>query len=218
MTRSRSALIALFVSAAAVAFSGSARADFVFNTDNSWQTSATSLNIDVQNTNQTSYSGTVGANVIGITTTTGTNTGSGNAIITPTGNGQNQTIFSSVTFKPADANLFTSFSTHGSLPIDGSVTITLVDNGGQTFTFTGVSHNALFGPFDAEALAGTNEFIKSVTVSTTTTGGFVNLKIIDFGFTTAVPEASTWAMMILGFMGVGFMAYRRKNQSHFRLA
>jgi len=24
-------------------------------------------------------------------------------------------------------------------------------------------------------------------------------------------------MMILGFMGVGFMAYRRKSQGHFRL-
>jgi hypothetical protein len=28
----------------------------------------------------------------------------------------------------------------------------------------------------------------------------------------AVPEASTWAMMILGFFGLGFVAYRRKNQ------
>ena len=28
----------------------------------------------------------------------------------------------------------------------------------------------------------------------------------------AVPEPSTWAMMILGFFGVGFMAYRRRNQ------
>jgi hypothetical protein len=27
----------------------------------------------------------------------------------------------------------------------------------------------------------------------------------------AVPEPSTWAMMILGFFGVGFMAYRRKQ-------
>jgi len=35
---------------------------------------------------------------------------------------------------------------------------------------------------------------------------------------SAVPEPSTWAMMILGFMGVGFMAYRRKNTSAFRLA
>jgi PEP-CTERM motif len=27
----------------------------------------------------------------------------------------------------------------------------------------------------------------------------------------AVPEPSTWAMMILGFLGVGFLAYRRKQ-------
>jgi hypothetical protein len=32
------------------------------------------------------------------------------------------------------------------------------------------------------------------------------------GVTAAVPEPSTWAMMILGFCGVGFMAYRRKNK------
>ncbi len=31
-------------------------------------------------------------------------------------------------------------------------------------------------------------------------------------FTAAVPEPSTWAMMILGFAGVGFLAYRRRNQ------
>jgi hypothetical protein len=35
----------------------------------------------------------------------------------------------------------------------------------------------------------------------------------------AVPEFSTWAMMILGFAGVGFMAYRRKqNGPAFRIA
>jgi hypothetical protein len=36
------------------------------------------------------------------------------------------------------------------------------------------------------------------------------------GFLTvnaAVPEPSTWAMMILGFLGLGFMAYRRKNSA-----
>jgi hypothetical protein len=36
--------------------------------------------------------------------------------------------------------------------------------------------------------------------------------------TGAVPEPSTWAMMILGFAGVGFMAYRRKNSATFRFA
>jgi hypothetical protein len=35
---------------------------------------------------------------------------------------------------------------------------------------------------------------------------------------SAVPEPSTWAMMILGFVGIGFMAYRRKGQPSFRLA
>jgi len=36
---------------------------------------------------------------------------------------------------------------------------------------------------------------------------------------TAVPEPSTWAMIILGFAGIGFMAYRRKDkQAGFRFA
>jgi hypothetical protein len=35
---------------------------------------------------------------------------------------------------------------------------------------------------------------------------------------SAVPEPSTWAMMILGFIGVGFVAYRRKAQTALRIA
>ena len=31
-------------------------------------------------------------------------------------------------------------------------------------------------------------------------------------FASTVPEPSTWAMMILGFAGIGFMAYRRKSK------
>ncbi|WP_084030612.1 PEPxxWA-CTERM sorting domain-containing protein [Bradyrhizobium paxllaeri] len=34
----------------------------------------------------------------------------------------------------------------------------------------------------------------------------------------AVPEPSTWAMMILGFFGVGFLAYRRKSDAALRIA
>jgi hypothetical protein len=30
--------------------------------------------------------------------------------------------------------------------------------------------------------------------------------------TSAVPEPSTWAMMLLGFAGLGFMAYRRNSK------
>jgi uncharacterized protein (TIGR03118 family) len=38
-----------------------------------------------------------------------------------------------------------------------------------------------------------------------------------FGSISAVPEPSTWAMMILGFAGIGFMASRRKSQGALRL-
>ena len=35
--------------------------------------------------------------------------------------------------------------------------------------------------------------------------------VIDFR-SSAVPEPSTWAMMLLGFCGLGFFAYRRKDR------
>jgi Carbohydrate binding domain len=35
---------------------------------------------------------------------------------------------------------------------------------------------------------------------------------------SAVPETSTWAMMILGFCGLGLMAYRRKHEGSLRIA
>jgi PEP-CTERM motif len=41
-------------------------------------------------------------------------------------------------------------------------------------------------------------------------GGSVDF-ILDNVAVTAVPEPSSWAMMILGFLGVGFMAYRREK-------
>jgi hypothetical protein len=46
---------------------------------------------------------------------------------------------------------------------------------------------------------------------------FEQVRVDLAGVAGAVPEPSTWAMMILGFMGVGFMAYRRRSQGHFRI-
>jgi hypothetical protein len=34
---------------------------------------------------------------------------------------------------------------------------------------------------------------------------------------SAVPEPATWAMIIIGFAGIGFLSYRRKNSPRFRL-
>lgn len=39
----------------------------------------------------------------------------------------------------------------------------------------------------------------------------------SFFYVAAVPEPSTWAMIILGFAGIGFTAYRRKSRLSFRM-
>ncbi|HKO69826.1 MAG TPA: PEPxxWA-CTERM sorting domain-containing protein [Bradyrhizobium sp.] len=59
--------------------------------------------------------------------------------------------------------------------------------------------------------------------STTDTISGVSISFGTEGFSVpanvrAVPEPATWAMMILGFIGVGFVAYRRKNTAAFRFA
>lgn len=50
-------------------------------------------------------------------------------------------------------------------------------------------------------------------MSTSNTGeAFFSTTITSGSEISAVPEPSTWAMMLLGFAGVGFMAYRRKSK------
>jgi hypothetical protein len=58
-------------------------------------------------------------------------------------------------------------------------------------------------------------FINLVTLApgqSETTNGFIGDSV------PPVPEPSTWAMMILGFAGVGFMAYRRRTNATVRTA
>jgi hypothetical protein len=49
--------------------------------------------------------------------------------------------------------------------------------------------------------------------------GDIGILTVSAAAVAAVPEPSTWAMLLLGFAGVGFMAYRRKqNGPQLRLA
>ena len=53
------------------------------------------------------------------------------------------------------------------------------------------------------------------------TADFANITLTDTQEVQAVPEPSTWAMMGIGFAGLGFLAYRRKDRTRglsFRLA
>jgi hypothetical protein len=64
------------------------------------------------------------------------------------------------------------------------------------------------------AIAGTNEYFTSGTPNSWRyfQGDSETLSFSTSLVTSGVPEPSTWAMMILGFTGVGFMAYRRKSK------
>jgi hypothetical protein len=94
-------------------------------------------------------------------------------------------------------------------------------------TFDGTSLNANLFP----VLSGTSVPNQAWTQYTTTltgtgsdtlafnfydTGSYnlitpANIGLDTVSVTAAVPEPSTWAMMILGFVGIGSMAYRRKQ-------
>jgi PEP-CTERM motif len=87
-----------------------------------------------------------------------------------------------------------------SLYIDGVLT--------QTTDYTSVSASGI----GISAISGGNAHSASVTFGPT---------LLTDDVTSAVPEPSTWAMMVLGFAGLGFMAYRRKNRTgelNFRVA
>ena len=51
----------------------------------------------------------------------------------------------------------------------------------------------------------------SATANGEAAAGFVDSITINTNLTSAVPEPSTWAMLLLGFAGIGFMGYRRRK-------
>jgi hypothetical protein len=50
------------------------------------------------------------------------------------------------------------------------------------------------------------------TSSSSSGSGSTSVLVSDPSLTTDVPEPATWAMMLLGFAGIGFMAYRRRSK------
>jgi len=82
--------------------------------------------------------------------------------------------------------------------------ITLASNAGlttQSFTFTTTGGNLTFA-----SLPGGNEF-----------GPYVG-NVLDNVQVSAVPELSTWGMMLIGFAGMGLLAYRRSKKTSAAIA
>lgn len=67
------------------------------------------------------------------------------------------------------------------------------------------NYNSVIGPnVGDQATVGANNFFPGTAFA-------LNHEAGEFTIAAPVPEPSTWATMILGFCGVGFMAYRRRN-------
>jgi hypothetical protein len=93
----------------------------------------------------------------------------------------------------------------GTLPSTDVYTISLTENSANPIT--GIFLKVLYDPslpFSGPGRQPSN-------------GNFVVTELTADAV-AAVPEPSTWAMLLLGFAGVGFLAYRRKNRASFRFA
>jgi hypothetical protein len=106
--------------------------------------------------------------------------------------------YNTLTFVDHVANTVTSFTGNDIAP---------PANGNQTSDLTNVYVN-FTGQFDEVIFTTTSPAFEADNLSV---GG--PTRVVD-----GIPETSTWAMMILGFLGMGFMAYRRKPSTRLRLA
>jgi hypothetical protein len=76
-----------------------------------------------------------------------------------------------------------------------------------------VYHGSPWQEFDSSFTPGaTGDVTVSFLPNGVWSGGFIDNVQLLTSVASAVPEPSTWAMMLLGFASIGFMAYRRKSK------
>jgi hypothetical protein len=105
--------------------------------------------------------------------------------------------------------LLTSFSTASGQTLDQIAS----GIGGSGLVFGLTPDEALSLDALLAQTAGTEVF----TVGATFTNASGGLDAIQAAAITGIPELSTWAMMMVGFAGIGFVAYRRRSPAPFRL-
>lgn len=111
---------------------------------------------------------------------------------------------------------------------DAPLVATITKTGGGAFDLISIDFTLSFYPsFPTEAITvngaplvlvqGLQTYnlnlmgVTQVEISGTVSGTYWLADNVVFDQVAAVPEPSTWAMMILGFAGVGFMTYRRNK-------
>ncbi|WP_213772708.1 PEP-CTERM sorting domain-containing protein [Bradyrhizobium sp. dw_78] len=93
----------------------------------------------------------------------------------------------------------------------------VISNVGGVLQWTGDGLAITAGPSDyvynlfSDSFYGLNNAMLTSDPNAGPFGSFE--ETLGVGTISAVPEASTWAMMILGFLGLGFLGYRRQTNS-----
>jgi hypothetical protein len=164
----------------------------------------------------------LGANTVAFT---GTTLGGGNTISANGGQARVEGALNTVTSNPNDTLLMTSLqfgltnmATFNNLEFNvfggtaTSVTFNITDNEGQLFTFANLALGNGENFFGFQGI--NNETIR--TVSATLNGGgvqdFRQIRLDGFAATSAVPEPTTWAMMLVGFGAVGYSMRKRPSR------
>jgi hypothetical protein len=191
-------IICASVTALCMGWSVNTRATFVIDLD----PGGIALNLDAGSGN--SGSGTVGTDVINITTIQMATFASGLATIKPA----KDNVLTSITFTPENPFLFGDFSFRGQLNNAGTVTLTVHGATGQTFTFVIPKANQDFDRIGIISLDG--DTIQDVTIS----GDFKEQKQTEFSYASQVPEPTTLIAGALLLLPLGVSTLRIMRKRH----
>jgi len=108
------------------------------------------------------------------------------------------------------------FFTALALEADGSTQPFLFTNGGAGYELKNGQNGFDFSAINGERILDIDLYIRDCSSGTCVAGGritdFEHFRLDISPQVAAVPEIGTWAMLILGFAGIGTMAMRRKGQ------
>jgi hypothetical protein len=218
MINLRTTLVAISISAAALMLSVSARADIVMVPASSIQGDNVLFNTGTQS----------GTTVVGHTQSgtivefSGTTFGGGTTISANGGQarleGTSDARLTSLNWHLQGGNTFNDLEFNINTVLNGpngggatSVSFTLYDDSLDPFLFNNLALSNGSNFFGFQGING--QTISSIYMTFNGGNGVQDVRQIRLEeVTAAVPEASTWAMMLLGFAGVGFLAYRRRGQ------
>lgn len=158
------------------------------------------------------FTGNVGGNGVGpvveVDTIGNVDIGSGYATIKPA----NESTLTSLIFTPTDDTKYGDFSFRGQTNGTGDVSIRVIDQAGAAFVFDFVINQTdrLFDRIGV--ISNDGDWLSSVEILTAVTGGFKEVKHIDFSLqANPIPEPSTFILLSAGLIGAALLRRRAKT-------